>query len=189
MTHGLTKSYPRLWTLDSGVVMVVTDLHGDWEAYARCRDRFVDLHATGKADLLLLAGDLIHREPGEGPDQSVDIVLDILALRDAFADAVIALCGNHELPHFYSIVLGKGETIYSSPFEAALSASGRRADVLECFDVLPFYLRTVAGVSLAHAGAFPGIADLANTLFNLDHDAVRWNYKAILGSRVYAGGV
>jgi hypothetical protein len=100
-------------------------------------------------------------------------VLDILALRDSFGDAIIALCGNHELPHIYSIVLGKGQTIYSSPFEAALSASGRRADVLEVFDALPFYMRTAAGVCLTHAGAFSDIADVAQTLFNWDHGAVR----------------
>ncbi|HET9222218.1 MAG TPA: metallophosphoesterase family protein, partial [Roseiflexaceae bacterium] len=148
----LTKTYPRLWTLGSGTVMVVTDLHGDWEAYAHCRDRFVEQHANGQADWLVLTGDLIHREPGDGPDRSLDIVLDILALRETFGDAIIVLCGNHELPHLYGLVLRKGATTYTSPFEMALSASGRRADVLEFFDALPFYVRTAAGVSIAHAG-------------------------------------
>jgi hypothetical protein len=46
MSFELTRTYARLWTLDGGVVMVVTDLHGDWEGYARCRDRFVELHAN-----------------------------------------------------------------------------------------------------------------------------------------------
>jgi hypothetical protein len=154
-------------------MVVVADLHGDWEAYARCRDRFVELRASGQADWLLFAGDLIHREPGDGPDQSLDIVLDILALRDTYGDAIIALCGNHELPHLYGLVLGKGTTTYSSPFEKALSASGRRADVLKLFEALPFYVRTAAGVCVAHAGAFPGFADAADTLFSWDHSAVR----------------
>src|SRR5262245_9319859 len=107
MSHRLTKSYPRLWTLDGGVAMVVTDLHGDWEAYARCRKRFVKLRASGQADWLLFAGDLIHREPGDDPDHSLDIVLDILALREFYGEAIIVLCGNHELPHLYGLVLGK----------------------------------------------------------------------------------
>jgi hypothetical protein len=62
--------------------MVVTDLHGDWDAYARYRDRFVDVYPCGAADWLILTGDLIHREPDDGPDQSLEIVLDMLALRE-----------------------------------------------------------------------------------------------------------
>jgi hypothetical protein len=100
-------------------------------------------------------------------------VLDILALREIYGDAIIVLCGNHELPHLYGLVLGKGTTNYSAPFEAALSASGRRADILKLFDMLPFYVRTAAGVCVAHAGAFPGFASAADTLFGWDHGAVR----------------
>jgi hypothetical protein len=37
------KTHPRLWSLDAGVAMVVTDLHGDWDAYARYRDQFIGL--------------------------------------------------------------------------------------------------------------------------------------------------
>ncbi len=66
MPFALTKTSQRRWLLDFGVAMVVTDLHGDWEAYARYRDRFVELLAAGRADCLVFAGDLIHREPGDG---------------------------------------------------------------------------------------------------------------------------
>jgi hypothetical protein len=48
MPFRLTKSSPRLWSLDAGVAMVVTDLHGDWDAYARYRERFIELHAAGQ---------------------------------------------------------------------------------------------------------------------------------------------
>jgi len=48
MPFRLTKAYPRLWSLDAGVAMVVTDLHGDWDLYARYRDRFIELHAAGR---------------------------------------------------------------------------------------------------------------------------------------------
>ena len=34
----LSKPYPRLWSLDAGVAMAVTDLHGDWDAYQRYAD-------------------------------------------------------------------------------------------------------------------------------------------------------
>ena len=66
MAFRLTKAYPRLWSLDAGVAMVVTDLHGDWDSYARYRDRFIELHAAGQADCLIFTGDLIHREPDAG---------------------------------------------------------------------------------------------------------------------------
>jgi hypothetical protein len=55
--------YPRLWSLDAGVAMVVTDLHSDWDAYARYRDRFVDLHARGAADWLILVPRSSRRAP------------------------------------------------------------------------------------------------------------------------------
>lgn len=138
MAADLTRTFPRLWTIDAGVVMVVTDLHGDWDTYARCRDRFVDRHAAGQVDWLVFTGDMIHREPGDDPDRSLEIMLDVLALRAAYGDAIIVLCGNHELPHLYGIILGKGRTLYTPSFEIALTTSGRRADALAFFDTLPF---------------------------------------------------
>jgi len=173
MPDQLTTTYPRLWSLDAGVAMVVTDLHGDWEAYVRYRDRFVDLHARGAADWLILTGDLIHREPGDGPDQSLNIVLDVLALRERYGAAIIALCGNHELPHLYGLVLGKGATEYTPAFEAALSRSGSRAAVRDLFDALPFYVRTAAGVSVTHAGAFTTGIGAATALFAWNHHDLR----------------
>ena len=80
MTSTLSKPYPRLRSLDAGKAMVVTDLHGDWDAYQRYRDRFVDLQASGQADYLIFTGDLIHRED-DGPDQSLEIVLDVISLQ------------------------------------------------------------------------------------------------------------
>lgn len=173
MNMHLIKTYPRLWTIEGGVVMVVSDLHGDWEAYARYRDRFLALHAAGEADWLLFTGDLIHREPETGPDHSLDIVLDLLDLRQKYGERIVYLCGNHELPHLYGFVLSRGATVYTPPFERALSGSGRRNEVLALFADLPFYLRTSAGVSLAHAGAFSGFAEAFASLLRWDHLALR----------------
>jgi Calcineurin-like phosphoesterase len=175
MAFRLTKAYPRLWSLDAGVAMVVTDLHGDWDTYARYRDRFIDLRAAEQADCLIFTGDLIHREPDTGADRSLDIVLDILALRERYGDAIVSLCGNHELPHLYGFVLGKGRTEYTPGFEAALSQSGQRDDILALFETLPFFIRTAAGVSIAHAGASAPLADSAQAarLFDWNHQALR----------------
>jgi hypothetical protein len=183
----LTKIYPRLWSLDAGVAMVVTDLHGDWDAYVRYRDRFVALHATGEADCLILTGDLIHREPEAGPDQSIEIIADILALRAQYGDSIIYLSGNHELPHLYGIVLSKGAITYTPAFEAALSWSGQRDKVVELFESLPFFLRTAAGVCLTHAGAAAAMADVgaAHRLFGWRHRDMRdWADAQLAGGDI-----
>jgi len=165
----------RLWSLDAGVAMVVTDLHGDWDTYARYRDRFIALHAAGQADCLIFTGDLIHPEPGDGADRSIEIVLDVLALRAHYNDAIVYLCGNHELPHLYGFVLSKGAIEYTPDFEAALSQSGRHDEVLALFDSLPFFIRTAAGVCITHAGASFPLTDAvqAEALFDWSHQALR----------------
>ncbi|HEU5098848.1 MAG TPA: metallophosphoesterase [Roseiflexaceae bacterium] len=175
MSFRLTKSSARLWSLDAGVAMVVTDLHGDWDTYVRYRDRFIELRAARLADCLIFTGDLIHREPDAGADRSLDMVLDILALQERYGDAIVYLCGNHELPHLYGFVLGKGRTEYTPGFEAALSQSGRRGDILALFESLPFFIRTAAGVSIMHAGASAPLADRAQAarLFDWDHGTLR----------------
>jgi hypothetical protein len=85
----LRKHHPRLWALDAGIAMVITDLHGDWDAYQRYRDCFVGLQASGRADCLVFTGDLIHSDSADVPDHSLEIVLDVLSLRAVYGDAVI----------------------------------------------------------------------------------------------------
>jgi hypothetical protein len=176
MTSSLCKSFPRIWSLEAGKAMVVTDLHGDWDTYRRYRDRFVDLQASGQADYLVLTGDLIHRED-DGPDRSLEIVLDVISLQASFGQAIIYLCGNHEMPHLYGVTLTRGDQDFTPGFEAALSQSQRREEVIALFDSLPFFLRTRAGVTLTHAGASPAMVDSkgALQLFNWDHkELLKW---------------
>jgi hypothetical protein len=142
---------PRVVGLEAGVAMVVTDLHGDWDAYRRYRDHFLTLQACGQADYLILTGDLIHSDGPPQEDRSLDILLDVLALRATLSDRLIYLLGNHELPHLYGITLQKGDRLYTPRFEAALGE--HRASILPLFASLPFYVRTRAGVAICHAGA------------------------------------
>jgi Icc-related predicted phosphoesterase len=167
----LTKTAPRLWSLDAGRAMVVTDLHGDWETYQRLRDIFVELHTRRQADYLVFTGDLIHSDLPAEADRSLAIVLDVIRLRAAYGEAIIYICGNHELPHIYSFGLSKGQREVTAPFEAALTHSGRRAAVVDLFLDLPFYIRTAAGVSLTHAGAAEAAAsgEAAGEIFAWDH--------------------
>src|SRR6266542_4504574 len=189
MPFHLTKTYPRLWSLDAGVAMVVTDLHGDWDAYARYRDRFIALHTAGQADCLIFTGDLIHREPAEGADRSIEIVLDILALRARYGEAIVYLCGNHELPHLYGFVLSKGAIEYTPGFETALNSSPHRSAILALFDSLPFYIRTAAGVSITHAGASSATTEYRSTLklLTLQHTTLLSKAAAHLNGQDRAG--
>ncbi len=171
MPFALAKDHPRLWSLNSGIAMVVTDLHGDWNAYQYFRDCFMSLHAKEKADYLIFTGDLIHSESEKFPDQSVDMVLDILNLRSKFGEAIIYICGNHELPHIYSYGLAKGKIEYTPAFENQMTQRNVRTEIIDLFYNLPFYIRTASGVSIGHAGATPLISNFqaATKLFNWDH--------------------
>ena len=162
----------RVIDLEAGMAMVVTDVHGDWDAYRRYRDRFLTLQANGRADYFILTGDLIHHEGPEAEDKSLEIVLDVLALRQEIGNRLIYLLGNHEMPHIYSITLAKGKHLYTPRFEVAMAE--HRAEIMALFDTLPFYVRSRAGVTLAHAGAAAEVCDeqAVKTLFNFSHRQV-----------------
>jgi hypothetical protein len=186
MSYTLTKTHPRLWSLEAGRVMIVTDLHGDWDAYRRYRDRFLFLQTQGLADCLLLIGDLIHADDPHS-DQSIEIVLDVIALRKTFGDAVIYLCGNHELPHIYGMSLARGEHAYTPDFEKTLTEANVRDQILPLFESLPFYIRTRAGVSITHAGAPSIIGEpaVAHKLFEWDHRAIlEWANNVMAGEDI-----
>jgi len=141
----------RILDLDAGRVMVVTDVHGDYAAYCRYRDRFLALRAAGQAEVFLLAGDYLHSATPQELDRSLEIMLDLLHLRETLGPNLVVLLGNHELPHLYGITISKGSLVYGPSFEKSMGPY--RARILEFIDGLPFYARTRAGVSVAHAGA------------------------------------
>jgi hypothetical protein len=163
----------RLVSLEAGLAMVVTDLHGDWETYRRYRDRFLTLLARGEADHLIFTGDLVHSEGPPRNDRSLEILLDLLAQRESLGERLVYLLGNHELPHLYGVTLARGEHVYTPRLEAALGE--HRARIMALFDSLPFYARTRAGVSLCHAGAAAGLSapGAAARLFGYSHRRVR----------------
>jgi hypothetical protein len=170
----------RVVSLERGVAMVVTDLHGDWDDYRRYRDRFLALQADGRVDYLIFTGDLIHSEGPSHTDRSLDIVLDLLTLRETLGERVIYLLGNHELPHLYGITLAKGKHVYTPRFEAALGEY--RKATLSLFDGLPFYVRTPAGVSVCHAGAAAELSTVGapGRVFRYSHRRVRESVEALL---------
>ncbi|MBN1260391.1 MAG: metallophosphoesterase [Anaerolineae bacterium] len=162
----------RVVSVERGLVMVVTDLHGDWDLYQRYRDVFLALRERGLVDTLIFTGDLIHSEGPSASDKSLAIMLDLVRLRAYLEERLIVLLGNHELPHIYHITLAKGNTLFTPRFEHAL---GDQRDVVLAFlESLPFYVRTRAGVAICHAGAFPEAAELetARSLLDFSHRAL-----------------
>ncbi len=169
----------RVVDLDSGVAMVVTDLHGAWDVYCVLRDRFLEAHRRGEIDRFVICGDLIHSEGTEETDSSLEMLLDMMAMQAEFgSDTVIMLLGNHELPHIYGLSLAKGSVQYTPRFEAALTRLDqyyhslfRRRNIIEFLASLPFFVRTRAGVMLTHAGASSAVGSVAlfERLMKIDH--------------------
>lgn len=166
------NSWQRVVDLKEGQAMVVTDLHGDWDAYQRYRDTFFQLRAVGLADLLILNGDMIHASAPAAQDKSIDIVLDIIRLKQELGDNLIYVLGNHELPHIYSITLQKGDELFTPRFEFGMG--DKRQEIVSFFDSLPFYVRTPGGVAICHAGASTaqGETNGVRRLFNFSHQHI-----------------
>lgn len=160
----------RFPTLTSGVAMVVSDLHGDRDAFDRCLAHFQRLYRRGEAQHLIFLGDVVH---GYGPpetDASISMVRDIMTLQERYGQSVIMLLGNHEMPHIYGVTLSKGEREFTPRFEHALGA--RREAIIRFFEGLPFGVRTAAGVMLLHAGPSTDVIGHARLLYDFDHRAV-----------------
>jgi hypothetical protein len=172
LTDPSARATPRIVDIESGVVMVVTDLHGDWPLYARYRDVFLAIREQELARTLVFTGDLIHSEGPPETDRSLDIVLDLIELQATLGSELVVLLGNHEMPHIYHVPLSKGELLYTPRFERAQGP--HRATVLDFFRRCPLFVRTRAGVTLCHAGAFPEARDPAVVarLVDYSHRAV-----------------
>ena len=167
-----SKKWRRVVEVTEGQAMMVTDLHGDWDAYQRYRDTFLQLRSVGQADLLILDGDMIHASAPVEQDKSLEIVLDILKLKEELGDQLIYVLGNHEVPHIYSITLQKGDELFTPRFEFAMG--DQRQKIVSFFDSLPFYVRTSGGVAICHAGASTALGETngVERLFNFSHQEI-----------------
>jgi hypothetical protein len=166
---------PRILDIADGTAMIVTDLHGNGDAFDRVRDVFLDLHADNRADRLIICGDLIHGYGSAEDDASLRMLAAMHELQQEMGrETVILLMGNHEFPHVYNITLSKGNHEFTARFERALTDSGRRDELTDFLLSLPIYVRTQAGVTLSHAGATPVVqsADDVDVVATIDHAAL-----------------
>ncbi|MCA0453366.1 MAG: metallophosphoesterase [Chloroflexi bacterium] len=170
----------RIVDLNSGTAMIITDLHGAWDAYQRLRDQFLQLLEKGEANHIIICGDLIHNEGMEEVDASLDMLLDVMALQaDLGKEKVTMLLGNHELPHIYGLTLAKGSVEFTPRFESALTRLDqryklpiKRKEVRAFLASLPFFARTKGGVLITHAGAASDVTSTKHVerLLSLDHN-------------------
>ncbi|MBX3063198.1 MAG: metallophosphoesterase [Anaerolineae bacterium] len=173
----------RILDLTSGVTMVVSDLHGDKDAFARYASRFLRLRATKKVDRLLLLGDIVHSEGPAEQDESLSILLDIMRMQRVLPpQSVIMLLGNHEMPHIYGVTLAKGRLEYTPRFEHVLTESGKREEVIEYLESLPFYVRTASGVMFAHAGPHGSAAANIQAVRGFDHHQILEEFDKLLAA-------
>ena len=161
----------RYLDIRSGILMIVTDLHGDGAAFNRYVETFLALRDMGEADRLIILGDLIHGYGKEADDASLSMVLRLMELQKSIGDdKIILLLGNHEMPHIYGVSLAKGNQEFTPRFERMLGS--HRETVIEFFKRLPFVVRTTAGVLFCHAGPDDASITRAGRLRSFDHDAL-----------------
>ncbi len=166
--------FPRIRHFDTGTAMVVTDLHGEGDAFDHLIQTFFELRDAGRVDRLIICGDLIHiRRPV--PDDSIRMILEIIKWQNELGDhTILMLMGNHEMPHVYNVTLTKGHEEYTASFEQAMTQSGKRDEITHFLRQLPFYVSTQAGVLISHAGASAAVtkSDEAYNILTFDHDAL-----------------
>lgn len=161
----------RFLNVATGTIMVVTDLHGDGEAFKRCVDTFLAMREMGEADRLIFLGDIVHGYGLESEDASLTMIMRIMELRKQLGeDKVIMLLGNHEMPHIYGVSLAKGNMEFTPRFEWMLGK--HRDTVIEFFKTLPLVVRTGAGVLLSHAGPDDNSINRAERLRHFDHNVL-----------------
>lgn len=159
----------RYVDIRSGVLMVVSDLHGDGDAFDRYVQTFLALREMGEADRLIFLGDLVHGYGDEADDHSLRMILRVMELQEKFGKSnVIMLLGNHEMPHIYGVSLAKGDLEFTPRFEHMLGS--QRDRVMAFFKGLPLVVRTSAGVLLTHAGPDQNSIKRVERLRFFDHD-------------------
>lgn len=146
---------------ERGVLLVCTDLHGNWDDYQAMKDVYDHEEAEGNEPILVFTGDLVHgpnpelNQPGAWPpylgtpyrDRSVELILDY----EAFTRRArtFALMGNHEHAH-----VGGARVPKFYPDEAGVlnEALGRDASRINAFIAAwPLLAVSPSGVVLSHA--------------------------------------
>lgn len=170
---------PKIVDIPVGRLMVVTDMHGNWEDYSQAWKIFHDLHEHGEVDKLIFLGDLVHnRNPKK--DESIRILDDLIRKEANHPDSIVmAILGNHEMVHIYHIELWRGADCYSEPFEREIRDN--RSRYIRFLMSMPFAIRTSGGTLLNHSGPSGIIGIRKEESYKVNFEVLRnWKHEKLL---------
>ncbi len=171
------------YAVGPGILLVGTDLHGNFEDFERMEQLFLDALDAGEDPLLLLTGDFFHGPEipeDEWPDhlgdyywdKSEEILDHLLLLRHAFPDRVLGLLGNHDHGHVGGPHTSKFQPDEVAYFEEKLGP--RKVRLLKSFlESLPLICLSTAGVVFTHAASpmrIRSIPEIQSVNLQLDTD-------------------
>lgn len=136
---------------DYGGLIVVTDLHGNYNDYMR----YLELWDFCDEDCnIVFAGDLIHAS--NSIDYSVEIMDDAIRKSKMYSNFHVLL-GNHEWAHITCTDIYKNVINQRLTFEKLIkSRKGNLQPTLDSyikfFKTLPYFIKTWNGLFISHAG-------------------------------------
>lgn len=142
-----------------GRLIVVTDLHGDYEDYRKYLNLW---DGTDKYCHIVFTGDLIHSP--YPTDQSVEILDDAISKSKNYSNFHVLL-GNHELSHITGVnIIKMDKNLRRSFEELIINKKGNLQPTLDkyidYFKKLPLFLKTNNGLFISHAGPSKNISSM-----------------------------
>lgn len=166
---------------DYGRLIVVTDLHGNFEDYKQ----YIDLWDENNPDFhIVFTGDLIHSM--EDDDGSIEILDDVIDKSKKYYN-FHALLGNHEWAHVVNKDIYKNNENLLEDFTNLVSfkkgyVEPYLTNYVKFFKTMPFFVKTANGLFISHAGPSKEIDSIEkfNSIFDGDYsnpllDAFLWN--------------
>lgn len=155
-----------------GVLLVSTDLQGNWADYCAMKQHYAAEEAAGHEPVMLFCGDMVHgpspdlNAPGAWPDYLGTAYIDESAaiLRDFIVYArearAFSLLGNHEHAHVGGPVVSKFYRDEAVVLSAALGADGE--EIVAFMATWPILAVARCGLAFVHgspAATMPSLAD------------------------------
>ena len=156
---------------DYGRLIVVTDLHGNYQDYMK----YLELWDFCDEDCHIdFAGDLIHSS--NSMDYSIEIMDDVIAKSKSYSNFHVLL-GNHEWAHITGTDIYKNMNNQRLTFEKLItSRKGNLQPTLDnyikFFKSLPYFIKTDNGLFISHAGPSKRINSMDDfkTIFSDDYE-------------------
>lgn len=137
---------------DHGRLIVVTDLHGDFDDY----NHYLSLWDETDPDFhIVFTGDLIHGLD-EATDGSVEILDDAMVKSKKYSN-FHTLLGNHEWAHIVNNEIYKNNQPLLLGFKNVISykyglVEPYLTDYIRFFKTMPYFVKTANGLFISHSG-------------------------------------